>query len=434
MNHPQKEGINLMVTRVEALKFRSLRHVSQPLGPFQILVGPNESGKSAFLDVLAFLADLQRVNLEHAIMGRLQLTIPGRATNPQHLSWIGRSASFQLAVEANIPTTLRQRLQNPHLSTCRYEIAVKTSEPCGIAKETFFLKQESAKSEGVRSEFPSRVSGPERIIIESESDAPSGWRQAVFRNQHSEGASFRSETSTQSFQHHVAYGEAALAHLPEEEELFPVAMWFHRMLTEGVQYIKLSKEALRRGCHTLRSSTLGPDGSNLPHVVDSFMKGCPDRYSCWLMHVREAMPDIERVSTATQPWDSHRYLVVRYRNGLKAPSWLVSEGTLRFLALTILAYLPERTGPYLIEEPENGIHPYDLETLFQSLSSIYDTQVLLATHSAEIVRLVCVDQLLCFSRDAAGCTDVVTGSAHPLLQNSPNAMDLGLLFGSGVLG
>ena len=146
------------------------------------------------------------------------------------------------------------------------------------------------------------------------------------------------------------------------------------------------------------------------------------------------MPDIERVSTATQPWDSHRYLVVRYRNGLKVPSWLVSEGTLRFLALTLLAYLPDRTGPYLIEEPENGIYPYDLETLFQSLSSIYDTQVLMATHSADIVRLARVDQLLCFSRDDAGCTDVVTGSAHPRLQNQPNAMDLGLLFGSGVLG
>lgn len=146
------------------------------------------------------------------------------------------------------------------------------------------------------------------------------------------------------------------------------------------------------------------------------------------------MPDIDLVSTATQPWNGDRYLVVHYRNGLEAPSWLVSEGTLRFLALTLLAYLPDRTGPYLIEEPENGIHPYALETLFQSLSSIYDTQVLMATHSAELVRLVRVDQLLCFSRDGAGCTDVVTGSAHPRLQNQPNAMDLGLLFGSGVLG
>lgn len=285
MNHPQDEDINLMVTRVEALRFRSLRYVSQHLGPLQILAGPNESGKSAFLDVLAFLADLQRVDLEHAIMGRLPLEIPSLAANPQHLSWIGRSASFQLAVEANIPTALRQRLQDSHLSTCRYEIAVKTSEPCGIAKETFFLKQEDAKSEAVRSEFPSPVSEPEGIIIESESDAHSGWRQVVFRDQRSEGATFRSETSAQSFQDRVACGESALAHLPAEEELFPVVTWFHRRLTEEVQCIKLSREALRRACRPERSATLVPDGSNLPNVVDSFMKGCPERYSLWLMHV-----------------------------------------------------------------------------------------------------------------------------------------------------
>jgi hypothetical protein len=49
------------VTRIEALGYRSLRYVSQPLLPFQVLVGPNASGKSAFLDVIAFLGDLLRV-------------------------------------------------------------------------------------------------------------------------------------------------------------------------------------------------------------------------------------------------------------------------------------------------------------------------------------------------------------------------------------
>lgn len=72
---------------------------------------------------------------------------------------------------------------------------------------------------------------------------------------------------------------------------------------------------------------------------------------------------------------------MHYRNGLQAPSWLVSDGTLRFLALTLLAYLPDPAGPYLIEEPENGIHPRNVETVFESLSSVYDAQVLLATHS-----------------------------------------------------
>jgi predicted ATPase len=52
------------VTRIEALGYRSLRYVSQPLLPFRVLVGPNASGKSTSLDVIAFLGDLLRVGLD----------------------------------------------------------------------------------------------------------------------------------------------------------------------------------------------------------------------------------------------------------------------------------------------------------------------------------------------------------------------------------
>ncbi len=47
-----------MITLVEALNYRCLRHISQPLGPFHVLVGPNASGKTTFLDVIAFLGRL----------------------------------------------------------------------------------------------------------------------------------------------------------------------------------------------------------------------------------------------------------------------------------------------------------------------------------------------------------------------------------------
>ena len=160
----------------------------------------------------------------------------------------------------------------------------------------------------------------------------------------------------------------------------------------------------------------------------------PERHRDWLWHVREALPDIENVTTVRRPEDGHRYLVVRYRNGLEAPSWLVSDGTLRFLALTLLAYLPYPDGPYLVEEPENGIHPCNVETLMDSLSSMHDAQILLATHSPAVVRRVRTDQLLCFARNDESGTDVVIGSAHPRLRDWPGVVDLGLLLASGVLG
>ena len=47
-----------MLTRVEALNFRCLRYVSRPLDRFHVLVGPNASGKTTFLDVVGFVIRL----------------------------------------------------------------------------------------------------------------------------------------------------------------------------------------------------------------------------------------------------------------------------------------------------------------------------------------------------------------------------------------
>ena len=433
MTLSQEESTGLIVNRVEALGFRSLRYVSQGLGPFQVLVGPNASAKSAFLDVLAFLSDLQRTGLERAIMGDSPNEIPVRATDPRQLTWMGRGESFELAIETSVPSVVRQDAEAPEATTCRYEIAIRASEPYGITRENFWLKPPSEQIPRTPSEFPSPPDPPKEIVSDPQKRAPAGWRRVLAREHRDESVTFRSETSSRSFRFRILNGKSALDSMPAERELFPATVRFHRMLTEGVQRIALSSDAMRRTSPPTLAPTLHADGSGLPHVVEAFIHASPDRFGDWLLHVREALPDIENLTTRTQPWDGHRYLVVHYRNGLEAPSWLVSEGTVRFLALTLLAYLPTPAGPYLIEEPENGIHPRNVETVLQSLSSIYGTQVLLATHSPDVVRSAGIKNVLCLARDDAGGTDIVTGPDHPLLQDWTSDMDLGLLLGSGVL-
>ena len=46
-----------MITLIEAKNYRCLYSVRQTLSPFQVLVGPNASGKTTFLDVVSFLGD-----------------------------------------------------------------------------------------------------------------------------------------------------------------------------------------------------------------------------------------------------------------------------------------------------------------------------------------------------------------------------------------
>lgn len=113
---------------------------------------------------------------------------------------------------------------------------------------------------------------------------------------------------------------------------------------------------------------------------------------------------------------------------------MASDGTLRLLALTLPAYFPEVKGVYLIEEPENGIHPRAVETMFHSLSSVYSAQILLATHSQVILSVAKVSQVLCFSKTEKGSTDIVRGKEHPALRDWKGETNLGVLFASGVLG
>ena len=421
------------VIRIEALRYRSLQYVSQELGPFQVLVGPNASGKSNFLDVAAFLGDLLRTDLETAILGDERLGIPLRATDARHLTWMRRGNSFELAVEMAIPRSL---VREDARTVCRYELAVDVSRAPRLTVENLWLKPDNGGQAGVtrlRTEFPQIVRRAKSIVRAPNTRAPTGWKKVVSRGREPEQVTFYAEATRWQNPFRIRAGESALAALPADEQRFPVAVWFREAL-RGVQRIVLSSEGMRRPCPPLRRREYLPDGSNLPHVVHALEVNHPESYERWVKHVREALPDVAQVTNREREEDRHRYLVLRYESGLQAPSWLVSDGTLRLLALTLLAYLPDLSGLFLIEEPENGVHPRALETVLQSLSSVYGAQILLATHSPLVVRLADRDQLLCLARAKDGATDVVAGTEHPVLRDWQGAADLGTLLASGILG
>jgi predicted ATPase len=227
---------------------------------------------------------------------------------------------------------------------------------------------------------------------------------------------------------------SALANLPEDESRFPVATWLKGLLGSGVQQLILNSLLIRRASPPGKGRDLEADGSNLPWVVHDLEEKFPESLEAWLAHLRTALPDLEGVRTVERPDDRHRYLMLRYQGSIEVPSWMASDGTLRLLALTLPAYLPTFEGIYLIEEPENGIHPRAVETMIQSLTSVYDAQILLATHSPVILSTVDPEEVLCFAKTDEGATDIVLGSEHPALREWRGETNLGTLFAAGVLG
>lgn len=238
--------------------------------------------------------------------------------------------------------------------------------------------------------------------------------------------------------------KSALGNLPDDESQFPVSSWFKQLLSQGVQRFVLDSQRMRLASPPRQTRGFKTDGSNLPWVVERLRSSgsstngsghqTSEAFQDWLSHVRTALPDIEDIRTIEREDDRHRYLMLCYSGGLQVPSWMASDGTLRLLALTLPPYLPDFEGIYLIEEPENGIHPSAVEAVFQSLSSAYRAQILLATHSPIVLGLVDPKQLLCFAKDDQGATDIVRGDEHPALADWKQGVELSTLFASGVLG
>lgn len=420
-----------MITRIEALRYRCLRYVDVRLDTFQVLVGPNASGKSTLLDVVAFLGDLLREGLLRSVRDR--------GSDVQNLVWMRERQQFEVAVELRIPAERLERFDGNTYESVRYEVGVGTNAAGELALcgETFWLKPASEKQPGEAKPplFPDAAAPPMTLFTApSGKHGPVGWRKVVTKQLESGNDYFLAETTKWNNPFRLGPQKPALANLPEDEERFPVATWARRKLMDGIQRLMLDSEAMRKPAPPGSPLDFQPDGSNLPWAIEDLKRNAPERFDRWMAHVKTALPDLKSIDTIERSEDLHRYLQLTYETGLRVPSWLASDGTLRLLALTLIPYLRSMERVYLIEEPENGIHPRAVEAVFQSLSSAYDAQVMCASHSPVVLSQTDPGQLLCFRKTDYGATAIVRGSEHPILANWQREVDLGTLFAAGVLG
>jgi predicted ATPase len=413
-----------MIRLIEAKGYRCLRYVRTGINAFEILVGPNASGKSTFLDVIRFLGDLVSEDLD--------LAIGKRSDNLDDLFWKKEINRFDLAIEMEIPEHLRSKIKKK-FNICRYESSVgidPESKENSIQAERVLFLSRSEEPVIQKTLFPFPPDVPDSILTPLRKRGA----KTVINKVSGGNDNFYDETG-KGWDHAFKLGprKSALANLPEDETKFPVSTWFKRVLIDGIQSLVLNSIAMRKPSPPGQPKAFRPDGSNLPWAVEHFQSNNPDNFERWLSHIRTALPDIKAIETIERPEDRHRYLQVVYENGLEVPSWVLSDGTLRLLALTLLAYL-DYPYIYLIEEPENGIHPQAVETVYQALSSAYEAQIFCATHSTVTLSLCEPEQVLCFARTEEGAIDIVRGSEHPYLKDWQRGTDLGTLFATGVLG
>jgi len=241
-----------------------------------------------------------------------------------------------------------------------------------------------------------------------------------------------SESTAETFRRDQHDNYSGLMTLPDDR-LFPATTWLRKFLQYGIRAVALNPADLAAPSPPT-GGTKRITGANLARQVARLNDEYPLQSQDWLAHVRTALPDVRKIDSVLREEDKHRYVVIEYENGVRVPSWMLSEGTLRLLALTIFAYLPDPApGVYLIEEPENGVHPTALETIYHPLSSVPNAQVLFPSPHPVLLSMARPEQILCFSKTAEG-TRIVRGNEHPALQEWRGEVSLGTLAASGILG
>ena len=431
-----------MIRRIQALNYRCLHHVDVALDRFHVLVGPNAAGKSTLFDVVAFLSDF--------VSDGLGAAVEKRTRNFQDLVW-GRPKTglgFQLAVEFALPAHVKEYLlKTGDFKSFRYEVEIEeTKHGVRIASERGLLMRRIA-GRGTRRvpRFPEHRAAPDSILHRGRKRNP----RTVLQQLAKDGCFYKTEISrgrgwswrTSGFHGRT---KSALSDVRMSEGEFPMASYVASMLEAFTGSVVLDSLCMRQPSPLKKSFDFSMDGSSLPWAVKFLQEHNESDYRDWVLHIKTVLPDIEGMRVVEREDDRHAYLMLRYREGVEVPSWMTSDGTLRLLALTLLAYLPiDRTSPdrglldvdlFLVEEPENGVHPMALDAIYDSLASVYDGQVLVATHSPVFLRMAKPEDVLCFAKTEDGATDIVRGDAHPLLRDWQGSVDMDLLFATGVIG
>jgi predicted ATPase len=424
-----------MISRIDATNYRCFEQLGISLPEFCVLAGVNGSGKTTLLDIPVLLGDLLRSrNVSGAFMERL-LDRGARAGSLAEIPFRTQRESFSLGIEAPLPDAIKKSLvtESPAAvqrdsakwpSHIRYELRLQVTDAHELLVKNEYLFVFPMSEQYEASHLP----------MQGENADQQDWR-FILRREYDSATILRDETkSAKERAAQIDDTLLAFARLQYETESdFLAGRWLLDLLLNGVLFFDPKWENLRKASPPGLPKKLISSGENLPWLALRLQQTDAYRFAAWIAHVRTALPQITAISVREREEDHHAYFWVQYEGGYEVTSSGLSEGTLRILALTLVAYLDDTPPLLVIEEPENSIHPQAIGTIMQSLRSFYDGQVWISTHSPVVLADSQVSELVITRLDRSGAATVIPGAEHPRLSQWKGAIELGSLFAAGVL-
>lgn len=359
------------IDKITLKGFKSIRNLEDfPLRPLNILIGANGAGKSNFVDFFTFLRE--------AIEQRLGLYVAKKGGADDHL-FLGPKVTKQIyaylrfgptGYEFSLEPTLRASLLFTG-ETIHFDGDTKTpSVNVSIGTGHY----ESKLKEQQKYSASGMLSKPIR-------DSISRWAAYHF-NDTSDSASMRRTCSVRDYEHLREEGENLAAYLLMLHDR-------HQSVYERI------RDIVRLAAPFFDDFKFRPKPSNGDEILQLE----------W-----------------TQRGSDYPFLVTQ-----------LSDGTLRFIALTTALLQPSPPATILLDEPELGLHPYALNLLAALLKkAATQTQVIVSTQSAPLLDNFEAEDVIVVEREDGASTFKRLSSAD--LQEWLKSYSLGELWQKNVIG
>ena len=393
-----------MLTRLRVKGFKNLLDVDVRFDQFTCIAGPNGAGKSNLFDAITFLGDLASMPIMKAA-GRARGT-NGRISDFQNLFFKDAKGNFLpmlFVAEMIVPSSVTDdfdRQAKPTATFLEYTLELRLSDTHADPSpaDPIYIEQESLKAinsseAGKRLGFSRPPAWIKRHIfgpgsrrtnfISTELTGISGQPAIrLFGDQTRKGGPPFLVPARKSPQTIVS-GANSSTH--------PTALAARSELRSW-RLLQLEPSALRRFDNFGDDPHITPTGEHLPGALMRL-----DNHAEVSERLSNLLPDIVSVSVDADEKRQVKTLLLTMKDRQTYTASSLSDGTLRFLALAVLALDPEFGGLLCMEEPENGIHPSRIPqmlNLVRSLSEDADEtadspapirQIIINTHSPIIV-------------------------------------------------